>query len=285
MKITKTDTLHRLDIDSRAELVSLKPSAKNADHRARSTAIHESDTLRERLNWYGAENLKAVEHLCSTGWTEGVEKIKELSSRIEGDLPRVRNRKRRARRGRSGDELDIHAVNSGSLDRAWRRTEKVEMKGRAKSKRIRIVVRLGAAWTVPAGQLFFPPATGLILAQRFIKAGFSVEIIGASLVEGLFYGRYAHVHQLLTVMIKRFDQPLNIDALASFALGGLHRHYMFDARGSLTRKIKAHQGYARALRPKHFEANEARTIIIDRCKSEDQAAAIVKAELEKIEKA
>ena len=54
---------------------------------------------------------------------------------------RIKKARRKVSKESQGDELDIHAVYAGNLDRAWRRTRKVASPlGNSKSKRVRIVL-------------------------------------------------------------------------------------------------------------------------------------------------
>lgn len=191
---------------------------KNKSAMDSSTEDKEKKDKDDRIKWYGVESYDKVVRCVKYGWPEGAERMSVLSDGISG---MATNFKRKRVRGEFGDELDIHQVMSGRIDKAWSRRER---KKRVSQKNINFIVDIAAPWDVTADALFWRGAAMLKLADILERAGYSVGIhaaIGASdLSNKLGTAQF--------VPIKRNGIPLDIQSICStIALSGYFRAAMF----------------------------------------------------------
>ena len=115
--------------------------------------------------WWGGDCRSYLEanELLETGWPTGITRIRELGKEIEDRAsPRMRSR-RIVKRGPIGDELDIHAVNSGNFDKAWRFLSRrnVYRKGAKRGTKARIYIATGADSFRSGEDMFWSPAAAL----------------------------------------------------------------------------------------------------------------------------
>ena len=230
-------------------------------------------------DWYGTSSLRELKRLVKYGWSDGTKRIRKLADEIVGQ-PRSMVRRRRAAWAGAGDELNIHAVNSGSLDRAWRTTKRVHK--RSPRGRVRIVLNIGSMGSQKSTDLFWPPATGLALATWLLKNHFSVEIVGVSEAKSVTENGSS---VRTSVMLKKMNQPLNADALSAVALAGFKRHYVHRARCSVNQKVDTGLGCTNfKLTPEEFASPGITTLVANKIYDRQKAIEWIKEAIETIEK-
>ena len=232
------------------------------------------DRDRNTESWLGCESFEEVDRLARDGWTEGVTRIKEISDAITAKLPRVKFMRRKRVRGSQGAELDIHAVNRGSLDRAWSSVAKVERQGNVRSKKIRLIMDLSAPFSKSAHELFWNPAATLVLAQHFLKCGHAVEVLAARLTSRIAVRKGKKGNsKLVTFTVKAFDRALQIENLALMALAGVSRKYGFTSSYAIPRTIRDDVGCPEELTraESEFQTTDCHTILTPKFYTEVEA--------------
>jgi len=110
------------------------------------------------------------------GWPEGVAQLRRALGAVEVGSHLMRNARKRTR-GRQGDELDIHRVYRGDLERAWSTMRPAEKPGAGKA--VTIVCNLGAHSGIEAHELFWRGAVSLHLSETLLSRGHPVQILAA----------------------------------------------------------------------------------------------------------
>jgi hypothetical protein len=235
IKYRNIPTIHR-EFSSINDIVEscAQPSAVNASHW--ETTFSE-DTPSRVQSWLGCSSYSEVERLVKYGWAEGIAKIDEKMTEIQ--VPAPTSVKRRKVRDRFGDEVDIHSVLAGNLDRAWTRTTRHPV---SSIREVTLYIDISANAFVTAEQLFWRGAAGIIICDALENAGYSVKVVVYDYTIRPFDDfRYRDYSLLSTVVVKEAHQPLNKSALASTsALAGFFRKYIFASH--LADEIKAAGG-------------------------------------------
>lgn len=235
-------------------------------------------------NWYGVEDgLDGVYRRIHDGWPEGLARLREVKVKTTRGLPTFRKARRRPRRSDHGDELDIHAVRSGKLDKAWRRTMKLDGRGTGVSRRVRVVMDIGANCTTDSATMFWSPAAALVLCERLVMLGYAVEIVAALFSRHLCgYGDEGHGNTLMDVTVKSFDRPANMESLAILALSGLFRGPGFATLCKANKKVRPSLGHMVPIDrfAEHLDKGDATTLITPRITNERQALSWVNDVLE-----
>jgi hypothetical protein len=198
------------------------------------------------VRWYGVESLTRVKEILVAGYPEGAALVDSLYDAIAPSLPRAVDFRRRVTRTDQGDELDIHAVNRGTLDKAWTVAKR---KARMGTGLIRIAVDICGNADVGAEQLKWRGVAALALSRAMTKAGYSVEIVAGQAGSGAF--RSNDNRGVITVTVKQRYAPLDTATLAaSICLPGFFRYLGFasivrqaddigsDVVGGLGRSVK-----------------------------------------------
>lgn len=152
--------------------------------------------------WVGGltGELKSV---CTTllgGWPEGVKAIEKAGEGFK--LPPIPSIRRRVKFGAQGDELDIHTVRNGRIDRAWRSSPRQQAQSPGQ---VHLVINNDAPGMWDADKLKWRGAAGLALAKALTTAGYSVRIdVVTAACDGMTC--------LFTV--KDYAQPLNVASVA-----------------------------------------------------------------------
>jgi hypothetical protein len=134
-------------------------------------------------SWLGIEGAAPAALAALTqGYPEGERAVMKFHEQIKADLPRAEGHHRAKRRGSFGDELDVHAVNRGQLDKAWTSSTRAIRKG---TGILRLVVDVGANGHTSADELRWRGIAGLSLAEVMGRAGYSVELVAAFAVRDI----------------------------------------------------------------------------------------------------
>lgn len=132
------------------------------------------------MKWYGIDGgAPAVLKALVNGYPEGEAKVEAFHNEIVASLPRALGHHRAKQHGEFGDELDIHSVYRGALDKAWTSSVRRIRKG---TGILRLVIDIGGNANTSASELQWRGVTGMSLAEVMTKAGYSVEIVAAQAV-------------------------------------------------------------------------------------------------------
>jgi hypothetical protein len=175
-------------------------------------------------SWYGLPNVPAVKQAMTHGYKRGMELIQAAAEKLEARIPRAVGVNRAKRRGPMGDELDIHAVNRGAIDRAWSSSVRAVKRS---SSFVRIYVDICGNSGIEADRLQWRGVAGMTLADVLQRAGYSVEIVAALAVRG--YTREGFGQRcLITTVVKPARAHADVGLLsASLVLTGFFRVYGF----------------------------------------------------------
>jgi len=126
---------------------------------------------------FAGEVLKQFEVLHPFLWEDALQKVSELSAPMNKKaLKREVKRKRKRCKGDFGNEVDIHAVRQGHMDRAWSRTKFVERDIHG-SKHVTLLVNCGMHSGITAEQAEWRTAAVIETHDALVKMGKSVEIV------------------------------------------------------------------------------------------------------------
>ena len=194
--------------------------------------------------------------------------------------------KRRSSRGPQGDELDIHSVRAGNLDRAWRRTRKIEKKGKA--KRITILYNTPIYGNQTPDQAFYGPAAAAILCEKLSEANVAIEIIAMDWTDGIWtLSSHSAARDLTVVRVKNTNAPLSMAALAATATAGYTRSALFNAQIASDLPCMSGMGrlddnYSEKLVRETFQRPEGQAIIVPQIHSEDEAIRFIEKTIKEI---
>jgi hypothetical protein len=170
----------------------------------------------EAQSWFGAPSQHEFDARLSNGWSEGVDKLRELATK---EIQPTSLRRKRIK-GDQGDELDIHAIYRGNFSQAWSKTKRMQKLGGSRS--VTLVCNLSCAWNVDANELFFRGASVLKLAEALTNSGYNVAIYGADGTDKCSIKENVSITQF--VEIKAEDYALDVSSLASLiAMPGYKR--------------------------------------------------------------
>lgn len=177
------------------------------------------------VNWWGWRGgFEGLRTRMRDGWKEGAEKMERELSCVE--LPPVRSVKRRRIRGSYGDHLDIQRVYNGSLDTAWERTERYRADSIGSNNAV-IVVEMKTAGIIDSDQVFWRGACAAMIADMLQRSGRNVKIVVNDTKDGTF--SYSDDQYVMTVTVKDFDQPMDLETIAAATSVGFYRGYGFKA--------------------------------------------------------
>lgn len=208
---------------------SLSAMSAAVDHPlARQTNKRVSDNFMKQhgRDWYGmAGGFKEVEAtIKAANVKDSIKLVENFMAALSAKLPRAEGIRRQIRRGDSGDDIDIHAVNRGNMDRAWTSSRRTVKRG---TGLLRIVVDVGGNSITNAERLAWRGVAGAALAGVTSKAGYAVEIVA-----GFAIRKFKRDGSMLvsTTVIKPYNAAANTALVAStVCLSGYLRTLGFKA--------------------------------------------------------
>lgn len=218
-----------IHFDSPLDFMEVKPANKSnasrykgymdknrSDPRALGPAKNAGKVMEEAI--LGSEVLdKLLEEKIS--WLN--EELRELNPHTDKQL--VQKSKRRKVKSNHGDELDIHAVYAGQLDKAWTRSYR-EVFDKQHSL-ITLVIDVGANWGEDALSSLWQSAIASKLLDDMTKARKSVQIVLANAGGSAFIENRKQL--TCSVVVKKYNQKLTSSRLASMSHLGYFRVAFF----------------------------------------------------------
>ena len=188
--------------------VSVDPSTL---HRSVNRAGLAEWHKRNDHKWHGLDRdkqgnepaLATLNHIMASGWQRGVDLMASVKPLDVASPVSIR---RRSRWTDQGDELDMQRVYNGQLDTAWRRCQRVSMSA---PRRVRLVVDSIASAGEDSASMRWRGVAAMRAADTLQAAGYQVE------VESAFTGKCNMGRVVARCVVKSFDQPVNLSALAS----------------------------------------------------------------------
>jgi hypothetical protein len=185
--------------------------------------LRHDDSMRvgQRTNesWYGAATPREAMDRASKGWPEGAERVRSMMDEV--DAPPPVSLRRKMQRADQGDELDIHEVYRGGLDRAWTRRRRQRSRARMS---VRLVAQIGGHRHTTHEEMFWRGAAVLKLAELLEESSYRVEMVGVNqhLIDGHDVSSYC------SFVVKEAGAPLDVEQVAGVLCNaGFFRTYGF----------------------------------------------------------
>ncbi|MDP6370775.1 MAG: hypothetical protein QF615_14290 [Planctomycetota bacterium] len=233
--------------------------------------------------WHGSDDPKVLADRIAGKWPEGRNNLRKLEQDLTGAATTlgVSDCRRKIAWADQGDEIDIHRVYSGDLDTAWQTT-------RRNGTGLAPIVSIVAGWGGHCGrshdELFWSGAAALVSAHILEGAGYSVEILAASVTRHTFKS----VGQcVVAVRLKNSDTPLELSSIAATAcFAGTFRTLGLAAM-CLQPTVKVTGSYGVPEEPSAMEVSkwptEGQPILIDGSYTRETAVANVRKVLHSVE--
>ena len=245
--------------------------------------------LPDSASWLGVSGgHEGWRSYARAGAQEEQRRIKDLARNITMGTPKGIRTRRRAIRGRQGDELDIHSVRSGNLDRAWRRTHKVEKEGKA--KRITIIYSTDIHSGQKSNEAFFGPAAAAVLCQKLNEGKVATEIIATRSATYIWQDNPNVISSAVIVRVKNTHAPLSLASLAITATAGFSRTAIFsvwcvtDLRAGGKLGIPKATETTKVVQKYLGTATDRKIIVLPPLTSENEAKEFITKTLEEISK-
>lgn len=232
--------------------------------------------------WYGVRSKEELDEAVRTGWPQAREAM--LSNLKSIELPESMTRpelarRRRRTKGDFGNEVDIHAVRAGRMDRAWDRTVKVQQE-QLGNRLVHLCVKTGSSGTITHDQALWRGAVTLRIYEALVHMGKSVAISVFDMgCGGLVNGGT----WMTSCKVKDYGQPLDEGKLAALVTVGFARHYLMEV-GAHCGTIDCTTGYGsdtddyRVIphAAKEEEERGGTVVLIGNCYSEYQCELVIR---------
>jgi hypothetical protein len=122
---------------------------------------------------YKACDMGTIEATVRNGWSDGVAKVQQCAQKIRNAIPQAEDITPRFVWGAEGDELDMHRVWDGELERAWYGRDK----GIGPAPRVvRLLTPMGGSAGMSQEKMFWVGAGALVLTDALERAGYRCEL-------------------------------------------------------------------------------------------------------------
>lgn len=237
------------------------------------------DIARAAFSWTGTSTVHQLLHLVDNGWPELEKTMLEMLGEIQLPSQIMKpelTKRRKRRRADFGNELDIHAVYQGRVDRAWDQTH-VEQLVHVGNKTSHICVNLSAPCTIPFEAAMWRGAVALRIYETLTMMGRSVAI------SGYYAGTRAYTDGttgMASCKLKAYGEPMRTDKLAAMVNLGFMR-VLLMARGldcHPRRRATSGRGYPiddyeLITHAAELDAQHGGSVfVVGQCFSKDQAA-------------
>lgn len=210
---------------------------------------------------WGVNQLAKAKKICLTPEVGALKKREEKMLELAGMLtkalkmPAADSIKRKLVRGTFGDELDIHQVNNGALDRAWTKRRKTRIKN---VPTYCLMMQTSFPWHFDSRRYgYIGPALAYALMELGRKAGHNVSMVGYSYAGEPFVG--SRNDYLWTVPIAVTGKRLLLTNFSRFTLGAFSRYFGCYAMCDIAEPYATGLGLPHVLtdeEPKKFLAQE-----------------------------
>lgn len=233
MRINQKDNVYSVRFESLADLLAHEPTLeanKKALYNLRyqwsrrfiGTSVAGAAGAAEVINnaVYGSDKL-----------LNELEKRRKLLKRhdttAQFEFSTITKRKRKRVKRGQGDELDIHAVYQGQLDRAWSTREHVEIETNANL--YTVFIDVGGLANVDFNDSLWRGVAAYKITDDLIKAGKSVRVVVGAAAKGVIVGSHNAI-VTTDIIVKNYNEPLSMERLAAMSNIGFHRVFNFKAR-------------------------------------------------------
>ena len=239
------------------------------------------------LQWYGPGNksCKDVIDKAIYGNLEGLKITEQYKTQLKGIIPpntalnmaRTRT-KRKAVKGYQGDELDIHKVYQGNLDKAWTYRKKIEQE--QKINLVNVVLDITAGYHIPCVNTFYRAAIAMMIIDELQKHGKSCKLtVCMSLLRAFNRGEQIST---FSVVVKEYNQDLMPAKIAAICNVGFSRCVIFPLYHLCNYEVKTSYGTiinVSDYQPLHLkeevEAGHSKFIFINQCNNLVEAKSVL----------
>lgn len=220
---TRSANVRHQHFDSIHEIMRMNPTLSGNMEKYRSSVLERGKTDQSWWGWYGG--FDKLNQMLDEGWPEGLAKMDKYLGELS--LPVMRSARRVKKRAAFGDEVDIQRIYNGDLERAWSTTER--QIGSAVGRHNAIIqVDVSTSASVSSEKAFWRGAAATALTKILVESGRNVQILITETTSDVFVK--SRDYQLNTIMLKEFDQPMNIENVMLCTSVGFHRGYVFKAK-------------------------------------------------------
>lgn len=248
-------------------------------------------------DWYGPTNNCSVQTLekALAGDPELGKTIQSMWAQLDQATGKklvsyeqqIQVSKRRRIRSDFGDELDIHKVYQGQLDRAWSRTERVVID--SKHTLVTLFVDIGGNVGVDAVDALWRAVTTTRLVSELEAAGKSVKVVVGGSSSGALTG--TGLLTTVSVVVKNYNQPLSLERLAAMTHLGFYRSFGFAAKMIFRQRVAPNLGHSISIAnnvpvqlQEEVDEGHTRFVHIDRASSLQGAVTQLESAYEQMEK-
>lgn len=190
---------------------------------------------RSGASWFYASSAGEAFTKIRDGWPELVATLEPMIEQLRkrfsmGTAAAVNTevRRRKIRRGASGDSLDMNRVWNGDLDHAWSKPEKFPRLS-ASQRYATIFADCSASACVRAPDTLWRAAAAYCMIELLTRMGINTEVWSGASGSNNFSERGAPYKFRSGVRIKEFTQPLNENRLATMLCAPFYRTWLFGA--------------------------------------------------------
>lgn len=220
--------------DSTSEILNTLVPKWNEGHAKDSLYEKYDNSPSSSRSWFGITggSTQLFEYVLN-GWPEGKERALAAFGKLK--IPDMQHARPRLQRGEEGEELDIGAVYSGDLDRAWIQLKRTPTRP---DTRYCIAVDVCGSASEDAKDMFWPGATAIAVASALIQAGKPVKLVVTFGTNNTFcgdgkeepYKGQPYPYQsFFSIALKNYTELLTMDKVALSALTGYFRGVGFKA--------------------------------------------------------
>ena len=239
---------------------------------------------RDNTSWFGVRDITDVERLARDGWPEGLAELRRELDVLS--VPRLRNVRRRKARADFGDAVDMQAVYSGNLARAWETTRR-EAGTQAKDQHVTVVANLSVACKVRAQDVFWRGAAAMRIVDALLESGRNVQVFAYDYVRGDLM-RKPYDESAYAFKVKDYGQHIAPERLAfALCLPAVLRWYIFKVQCSNEQRVQKGLGkpiHNRLPEPLKKKLDGQRVVFIDSCFNKQAAQAAINNHLEELAK-
>lgn len=194
-------------------------------------------------DWTGTYSATELERYVLNGWPEIERKMLSMVKDVELPAamlkPEIEKRRKR-KRGDHGDEVDIHQVYQGRVDRAWSRAVQRQnlVVG---NKLVHLAVNLCAPSYVDFDDALWRGAVTLRVYEALMRMGRSVMVTVHYPCAGIYADGATGI---FSVPVKSYNEPMSVSKLASMVNVGFMRVYLQQRAASSHPTRKKRDGFS-----------------------------------------
>ena len=207
-----TEVTHEFYFDNFIEVFIQKdkPLVCEKNKKVLRRILNRKLTAKAAIRWYGVDlRKKELGQLLLRGWQNKMSEFKELIAEQTKISPAFRRQRKRCKSD-AGHSLDIHAVNSGNIQRAWE-DYRYTYSEESNRREVHIIYYVGYHRTEEMDEAKWGGIATCVLAQNLIQRGHRVQIdfvsvFGGAILQSKEKGRSL----LITFPVKRLEDRLNM---------------------------------------------------------------------------